>query len=205
MAHMIVRATNQRTQISLTITFFQSGSSNALTNLNVINFRLRFNHLRADLFYPNYRLCKKSQQPTQGAHCIYKCNVIKFLGKLHQMIEYKARSHKKTDHVNERDRLHSKKASSLTMSRKMLSFVEYIHHRIWDDGFLLLLFYQMQSILSRPLKLCRKICQIIVHLDENLVIVVIRMNTFLFHSGQFCGQNERSENHATQRRKYPKT
>ena len=47
MAHMIVRATNQRTQISLTITLFQSGSSNALTNLNVINFRLRFNHLHA--------------------------------------------------------------------------------------------------------------------------------------------------------------
>ena len=65
MAHMIVRATNQRTQISLAITLFQSGSSNALTNLNVINFRLHFNHLHA--VYDSaihYKMYPKSQQPT---------------------------------------------------------------------------------------------------------------------------------------------
>ena len=79
MAHMIVRATNQRTQIRLTITLFQSGSSNALTNLNVINFRLRFNPLHA--VYDSaihYKMYQKSQQPTSGASCIYKCNMIKF-------------------------------------------------------------------------------------------------------------------------------
>lgn len=67
------------TQISLTITLFQSGSSNALTNLNVINFRLRFNHLHA--VYDSaihYKMYQKSQQPTSGASCIYKCNMIKF-------------------------------------------------------------------------------------------------------------------------------